>query len=382
MKVSEILKLIPDEELDFLSAETKVDFQVKKLTGMNMFKLLLFAMLHSDKPSLRVLESYYRNVKFKALTGIIDDTAKFNSIRDRICNINAVYFERIFKTVFNKFSANLNEQHSLIRFDSTMVAISSNLIDWGMKVGHKTNKKQIKYTIGMKGSLPCHVSIFGTQKELSEDKTISHAVFSYASSSESIVVFDRGVQARNTFDIFTDDDIQFVTRIKTDVVYKIKTSNKISSPTQDGIQIYEDSIVQLKSSNGKPTKHLYRLIKARKSDSKEDIFFLTNITECDSYLIAHLYKMRWEIEVLFKFLKQELNLNHLVSRHKNGIKVMILMTLITAILLIAYKKLNGVKSYKLAKLEFSNELESSIMKQVVILCGGDPTKAPHLFNDE
>jgi hypothetical protein len=47
-----------------------------------------------------------------------------------------------------------------------MVAVYAVFVNWKMKVGSKTNKKQLKFTIGMKGSLPCHVSIFKTQESL------------------------------------------------------------------------------------------------------------------------------------------------------------------------------------------------------------------------
>ncbi|MGB3075273.1 MAG: transposase [Chitinophagales bacterium] len=92
-------------------------------------------------------------------------------------------------------------------------------------------------------------------------------------------------------------------------------------------------------------------------------------------------RLRWDIEPFFKFLKQHLNLTHLVSRNINGISVMIYMTLILAMLLIVYKKLNKISSYKIAKLRFTLELDEEIMKQVAILCGGDPKKVKNLFND-
>jgi hypothetical protein len=69
-----------------------------------------------------------------------------------------------------------------------------------------------------------------------------------------------------------------------------------------------------------------------------------------------------------------------VSRDLNGIKVMIYMTMILAILLIAYKKLNKIKEFKIAKLRFEIELENEIIKTIVLLCNGDPNMAPHLFN--
>ena len=54
--------------------------------------------------------------------------------------------------------------------------------------------------------------------------------------------------------------------------------------------------------------------------------------------------------------------------------------MILAILIISYKKINRIKGFKIAKLKFELGLETEIMKAVVILCGGDPANAPHLFN--
>ncbi len=100
----------------------------------------------------------------------------------------------------------------------------------------------------------------------------------------------------------------------------------------------------------------------------------------DCYIIAELYRQRWEVESFFKFIKQHLNVKHLVSRDENGIKVMIYMTMILAILILAYKKLNKIKSFKIAKLKFEIELENEIIKTIVTLCGGDPSKTANYFS--
>ena len=116
-----------------------------------------------------------------------------------------------------------------------------------------------------------------------------------------------------------------------------------------------------------------RLIKAT-MDSGEAIWFITNIAWLDSYQVAALYKERWQIEVLIKFLKQHLQLEHLVTRSENGIQVMLYMTLIVALLLIVYRKLNKLESDRRAKLRFAQELETEVVRQIVLLCGGDPGK--------
>ena len=100
----------------------------------------------------------------------------------------------------------------------------------------------------------------------------------------------------------------------------------------------------------------------------------------DAHWIADLYKQRWEIEVFFKFIKQHLNVKHLVSRNLNGIKVMIYMTMILAVLILAYKKLNKIVGFKIAKLQFEIALDNLIIKEIVLLCGGNPNKAKHLWN--
>jgi len=64
----------------------------------------------------------------------------------------------------------------------------------------------------------------------------------------------------------------------------------------------------------------------------------------------------------------------------DGIKVMIHMTMILAILILAYKKLNKIRGYKIAKLKFEIDLDNSIIKEIVLLCGGNPDLAKHLWN--
>ena len=90
--------------------------------------------------------------------------------------------------------------------------------------------------------------------------------------------------------------------------------------------------------------------------------------------ISDIYHKRWDIEVFFRFIKQELNFSNLVSYNENGIKVMLFMILITAMLILIYKKTNKIEGYKMAKLKFTDELQMEVVKEIVIICGGDPKK--------
>jgi len=90
--------------------------------------------------------------------------------------------------------------------------------------------------------------------------------------------------------------------------------------------------------------------------------------------IADIYKSRWDIERFFRFIKQNLNFKHYFSRKWNGIQVMIYIILIASILLLAYIKLNKLKGYKIPKISFCNQLQNEIINQIIIHCGGDPSK--------
>ena len=370
-----------------MASQSDVDHQVKKLDGVTVFKLILFSLLHHSKASLRIMEQLYSSMQFRLISKLENQTICYSSISDRIATINSAFFEQIFLTVFDRFSRHFKEQDALLRYDSTMISISSSLVDWGMKVGNIGNKAysvSLKYTIGTKGSFPCHVKIFDSPKGLSEDVAIPSAIFENDISKTGVIVFDRGLRARKAFQDLSQSDRLFVTRVSTDVRYqaiKERKLNKKNNSKSASVIIKEDLEVLLKDKKEKWTSLSFRLIKAVIKETKEPIFFLTNISDLPAEEIAFIYKQRWEIEVFFKFLKQNLNLSHLVSRSANGIRVMIYMTLILSILLIAYKKSNNLQSYKIAKLKFSLELESHVVKEIVLLMGGDPSRGPHLFSD-
>ncbi len=116
----------------------------------------------------------------------------------------------------------------------------------------------------------------------------------------------------------------------------------------------------------------FRLVVIKsKSLEGNEFWFLSNNFELSAEEIATLYRKRWDIEVFFRFLKQELNVSHLVSLNKNGMEVMMYMTLIVAMLVLIYKKANNV-GYKTAKRRFSMEVRNLAIALIVMQCGGNP----------
>ena len=164
----------------------------------------------------------------------------------------------------------------------------------------------------------------------------------------------------------------------TEAVDKVITE----APPDATVTVLSDKTGYLFKKTEKKSAHVYRIITARINKTSEVISFVTNILDEDAYTIAAWYRLRWEIELFFKFIKQYLNVKHLVSRDLNGIKVMIYMTMILAILLIAYKKTNKLNGFKIPKLRFELEIDTEIMREIVVMCGGNPELAPHIFKSD
>ncbi len=379
MKVREILSYIPKEQLKMFALEYQVDRQVKKLSGEVMFYLLLFSSLNVRHNSLRTLEQFYSSPAF---TGLFDKPikrAKYNSISDRLRTINADYFKAIFESVFKRYSENyLSPRDNIIAFDSTIVTLSSKLLKTGIKVGSYEGVKGIKFSVAF-SSVPVKSKLFTQRVYSSEDIALKELILDCPLSRDNILLFDMGIQSRNTFDEFTDKHLTFVTRIREIARYRIISENSVGQQETESVVIQSDYNVRLFNRKNKETNHIFRLIIAKLKEKDEEIYFLTNNVDYSATEVAELYKRRWEIEVFFKFIKQHLDFKHLLSRNENGMKVEMYMTLITAILLIVYKKESGLSGYKMAKLKLAIEIESLLIKEIVSICGGDPSGVDRLW---
>lgn len=172
----------------------------------------------------------------------------------------------------------------------------------------------------------------------------------------------------------SEQKVEFVSRLKEgvrkDVVRVIEEGNgrRIGSlflVMDEEIRLYRDA-------GKRKTNEIFRLITAQNEEG-ETFLFLTNIFDLEPELITLFYRKRWDIEVFFRFIKQELNFSHFMSTNENGIKIILYMTLILSMLILIYKRINQI-GYKTAKRRFAIELDELIMAIVLQYCGGDPNQ--------
>ena len=381
ISVKELLSIIPDDKISSLSASTKVDYCTKVLYGRSVFYMILYALLESDRASLRTMEDIFNSLKFKFLFNLDQNkTVRYSSISERLSVMDVTFFEKLFDDFYTRLSSLYSEkellENKLVRVDSTMVCEVSNKLSEGMRVGTKNEVKQIKYTLGFDGQLPCSVETYSQQKHLNECLTIPDVIRKEAKRGKgNIYVFDRGVNSRDVFEDFQGKGIEFVTRLNPGAAYQSLLVNDSQERMLGNLKLIKDEVVLLytygKSKKKQPTENSYRLITTENKDG-EILLFLTNIFDFPSEQITDFYRRRWDIEVFFRFIKQELSFSHFMSTNQNGIKIILYMTLILSMLLLIYKRLNNI-GFKTAKRRFSIELDELLITLIVRFCGGDPS---------
>ena len=400
VRAPEILRMIPDEELARLASDTKVDYCSKVLKGERMFYMLVYAMLCADRVSQRKLETVFSSAPFKTLFNFsVDMKVSHSSISSRFSKIDLVFFEKAYELIYNEFSALYTEnevrQMNLVRVDSSMVAETCNKLKEGFTVGKKTSsgesRRQVKYTMAFDGFAVRQADAFLKPSYLSEDVAIPEVVMPLIKKEKdhrNLYVIDRGLSSSANFDSISDEEAYFLGRIKTNrkMVFQRSLMTEDTDRDLGKLELVDDIIVHLFNGEQEDTEHEYRIVKCRFKEPRNterpknkgkvkrvenEVYFITNNMELTPKEIAEAYRRRWDIEVFFKFLKQELNFSHFLSTSENGIKVILYMTLITAMLIMIYKRKNGI-GYSDAKFCFKLDMEEWIMDLNHVIKGGDP----------
>ena len=379
IKFSDLVSKIPNKLFEEVGSEYKVDRPNHKLTGQSLFQILLYNICEEDKISLRIIEESFESHQFTLYHKGKAIKASKSGISDRLKAIDYKYYEAIFTKLRGVFAKELPESEgkNVKLFDSTLVTLSSKLLKCGFKAAGGT-KNQIKFSVGFDG-LPHSVRIGADCRDNAEDVALKAAIKEASLSKEDIVVFDRGISARKTFQEFNQSGIEFVTRLNDKANYRVIKNNNKEVFNDIELELLEDCIVQLRSRDIHWIKEEFRLIKTRNKLTGKQLIFLTNLANLSAIEVTEIYKMRWDIEVFFKFIKQYLNTKHFLSRDINGIKVVFYMILIAALLILTYKKLNNIESFKLAKKKFVEQLRRAITYDIILLYRHNPSEFKSSF---
>lgn len=329
---SQILKLIPRTDFQRLVRETDAEHATKGLSSWSQFVSMLFCQL-GRAHSLREIEGGLKSCEGKLAHLGIEAPA-----RSSLAYANAhrpwQLYEKLFGQLYAQISTKVVSPRKF-RFKNKLVSLDASTIDLCLSVFDWARFRRTKGAVKLHllldhdGYLPCFAVITdGKVHEVNVAKTL---VF----PAGTVVVYDRGYVDYGLFGEWTRQGVYFVTRIKDNTQYVI--TEERAAPAHRGI--VRDQVIELTGVNAEERcPYPLRRVEARHPDTGERLVFLTNHLTLGASTIAAIYKERWQVELFFKAIKQNLKVKTFIGTTPNAVKTQLWCALI-AILLLRYLQL-------------------------------------------
>lgn len=340
---SQILKLIPRTDFARLVKETKAEHRSKGVSSWSQFVAMLFCQL-GRAHSLREIEGGLKSCEGKLAHLGIEAPAR-SSLSYANSHRPAELFEKVFYALFDIVSSKavgkkkFRFKNKLVSLDSTVIDLCLSMYDWA-KFQRTKGAVKLHLVLDHDGYLPCFGLI--TDGKVADVKAAWQIDF----APGTIVVDDRGYNDYRLFADWTESGVYFVTRMKDNALFDVVEERE---PPQNR-NIVKDQIIRLTGAGAQEKcPHLLRRIEAIRENTGETLVFLTNHLGLGASTIAAIYKDRWQIELFFKAIKQNLKIKTFVGTSANAVKTQIWTALI-AMLLLRYLQMSSSFGWSLSNL--------------------------------
>ncbi len=255
-------------------------------------------------------------------------------------------FEDVFHCLLGQARAIAATRRRTFRFknplrsiDASTIHLCREVFDWA-RYGRTKGAIKLHLMLDHQGCLPGWACITeGKVHDVTPTKTLRFA-------PGTIVAMDRGYNDYALFWRWCQAGVYFVTRLKTDAVYRALEWRPVGSQGN----VLSDVLIELDSIKGrKECPHTLRRVVVWDEVNGRQIVLLTNHVDFAASTIGRIYKERWQIELFFKALKQNLKVKTFVGTSQNAVKVQIWTALI-AMLLLKLMQLKSTFGWSLSNL--------------------------------
>lgn len=333
---AQILKLVPRHEFETLAKQHHSGRAFRTASRWSQFVVLSMAQL-SGRDSLRDIVD---NVSAQAHRLYHLGCAKLS--RSNLSRMNEDKPHSLYEALFEKLlkrCKGLTSGHNF-RFKNPLYSLDASTIDLCLSVfpwaDFRTTKGGIKLHVGLNhdGYLPEFVTI----TEAKTHDVIAGRALQFPKGS--IVVVDRGYNDYAWYKQLTDNGIFFVTRLKSNA--KIRVMMRHTVPKKKGV-ISDQTIEFSGAQTAKRCPVRLRRIGYKDAITGKHYIFLTNNFTLSSKTIADIYKARWQVELFFKWIKQNLKIKSFVGTSKNAVLTQIWIALCVYLLLAYIKFQSAIK---------------------------------------
>jgi len=334
--ICQLLSFVPRQIVDFCVSEHQSDRYYKTMTTWKQLVFMMYGVvtkcysLNSLCKNLLFLEdrlTYLGIDKLPAVSTLSDaninrDSRVFGSIYQQLTD----YYKEELRPVECSFLAGQVDLGKVMIVDSSTISLFVDIFKGAGRnpmTGPKKGGLKINAELPLGGFVP---SLIHITEAACNDKSFLGQL---KAEKGAIYVFDKGYVKYQKWKEWTEEGAYFVTRLNDNANYQVLEGqpNHISDYADGGV--VADQIIMLNPAK-EPLKA--RLIIYKDPVSGKVLEFVSNMFDCDDITVILLYKYRWNIEILFKQLKQNFELGYFYSDSLEGIKTQVWVALIANLL--------------------------------------------------
>jgi hypothetical protein len=230
-------------------------------------------------------------------------------------------------------------KNRLMSLDGSVIDLSVSLFDWA-KFRRTKGAIKLHLLLDHDGYLPSFAVVTeGKKSELKVARTLRF-------ESETILAIDRGYIDYDWFAKLTRQEVYFVTRMKENAVYEVKAALAVPQNRN----VLQDELIWFpRQAKAGEEPCLFRRVEIWDEHKQESIVFLTNLLQFGATTIAAIFKDRWQVELFFKAIKQNLKIKTFVGTSANAVKTQV-WTALVAMLVLKYLQLKSTFHWSLSNL--------------------------------
>jgi hypothetical protein len=328
----QLLTLIPRHHFEKRVADLDIDRYVKTFTTWKQFTVMLYAQ-SSGKQSLRDIQNALAAQGTKTYHLGLPNGVKKSTLAEANKNRSYSVFEDLFYCLLSRCK-NITPKHKfkfknpLYAFDATTINLCLESFPWAK---FRTTKGALKLhcQLDYSGNLPCFVAATNGK---CHDLTVAKSLFKIV--PDSIYCFDKGYMDFSWFRHIDINKAFFVTRAKKNLQYTVTGQQDV---TDKGGVLSDEYITLQGFYTDKNYPGKLRLVRYYDPETDSILEFLTNNFRLAASTIARIYKSRWQIEVFFKWIKQNLKIKTFLGTSMNAVLIQV-WTAMCYYLLLAYIK--------------------------------------------
>ena len=343
----QLISLLDRSKILVISRENGGERYVKHFDAWQHLVIMLYAVIKRFDSLREITNSMFPEArKFSHLS--ISMMPRRSTLSDANARRSEVIFEETYRDLYATYKGELSSdsrKHQTPKWldrlqiiDSTTITLFSNLIFKGVGRHPKTGRK--------KGGIKVHANIHANEGVPSDIRFTSAATndsfmlkpSNYASGD--LLAMDRAYIDYAKFEEMTRRGVTYVTKMKKNLVYTVESDKMYMSP--EGLMEYRVQHVTFtkRAKDGEDIVHHARIVTyvdVKKTRAKL-VSLLTNDMEMEAEDIVGIFRKRWEIELIFKQIKQNFPLRYFYGESANAIKIQIWVTLIANMLLMVMQK--------------------------------------------